>query len=323
MSNNSQIPPSGVRGQSTNTILMIRPISFRMNEQTAVNNYYQKVLDNLLPATVNTKAQLEFDAFVDKLKAVGVNVIVIDDTLNPDTPDSIFPNNWVSFHENGDVAMYPMFAKNRRLERREDILDSLEEKGFFIENIVDYTEAEDDGYFLEGTGSIVLDRGNEKAYCALSPRADEELFIEFCEDFEMNPIIFEAFQTVNGQRKQIYHTNVMMSIGTTYAVICTDCIDDKSERKMVLENLKKDGKEIILITENQVNNFAGNMLEVLGKNDEKFLVMSSAAHQSLTQKQIEQLQKHATILHSSLDTIEACGGGSARCMMAEVFLPKN
>lgn len=302
---------------------MIRPVAFRMNEQTAVNNYYQKVLDGLLPATVNAKAQQEFDAFVEKLTAVGVDVTVVDDTLNPDTPDSIFPNNWISFHENGDVALYPMFAENRREERREEILDMLEDKGFVINNIVDYTSAEEDGFFLEGTGSLVLDRANSKAYCALSPRADEELFIEFCEDFDYAPVIFEAFQTVDSERKLIYHTNVMMCLGETFAVICSDCIDDKKERKMVLDNLKENGKEIILITEAQMNNFAGNMLEVRGANDKRYVVMSAAAHQTLTPKQIEQLEKHAEILSSSLDTIEACGGGSARCMMAEIFLPRN
>jgi hypothetical protein len=307
--------------QTTNSILMIRPVAFRMNEQTAVNNYYQKVIDGLLPATVNAKAQQEFDDFVIKLRAVGVKVIVVNDTLNPDTPDSIFPNNWVSFHENGDAAMYPMFAENRRAERREEILDQLEEEGFKIENIVDYTSAEEDGYFLEGTGSLLLDRANQKAYCALSPRADEELFIEFCEDFDYAPVIFEAFQTVDGERKLIYHTNVMMCLGETFAVICSECIDDKKERKMVLENLKEDGKEVILITEAQVNNFAGNMLEVRGADNARYLIMSAAAHQSLTDKQIAQLEKHAIILSSSLDTIEACGGGSARCMMAEIFLP--
>ncbi|MFH6972785.1 citrulline utilization hydrolase CtlX [Flavobacterium petrolei] len=309
--------------QTTNSILMIRPVAFRMNEQTAVNNYYQKVLDGLLPATVNAKAQQEFDAFVEKLTAVGVDVTVVDDTSNPDTPDSVFPNNWISFHENGDVALYPMFAENRRHERREEILDLLEEKGFVIHNIIDYTSAEEDGFFLEGTGSLLLDRANAKAYCALSPRADEELFIEFCEDFDYAPVIFEAFQTVDSERKLIYHTNVMMCLGETFAVICSDCIDDKKERKMVLDNLKENGKEIILITEAQMNNFAGNMLEVRGANDKRYLVMSTAAHQSLTPKQIEQLEKHAEILSSSLDTIEACGGGSARCMMAEIFLPRN
>ena len=309
--------------QTTNSILMIRPVAFRMNEQTAVNNYYQKVLDGLSKETVNAKAQQEFDAFVQKLRMVGVTVIVVDDTLNPDTPDSIFPNNWISFHESGDVVLYPMFAENRREERREDILDILEEHGFVINEIMDYTSAEEDGFYLEGTGSLILDRENSKAYCALSPRADEELFIEFCEDFEYSPVIFEAFQTVNGERKLIYHTNVMMCIGDTFAVICADCIDDKKERKMVLDSLKGDEKEIILITEDQVNSFAGNMLEVKGADDRRYLVMSSSAHQSLTKKQIAQLEEHVTILSSNLDTIEACGGGSARCMMAEIFLPRE
>ena len=309
--------------QTTNSILMIRPVAFRMNEQTAVNNYYQKVIDGLSPATVNQKAQQEFDAFVEKLDAAGIDVTVVDDIVNSDTPDSIFPNNWISFHENADVALYPMFAENRRLERREEILDLLEEKGFQIENIIDYTDAEVDGFYLEGTGSLLLDRANAKAYCALSPRADEELFIEFCEDFDMEPILFEAYQTVDGERKLIYHTNVMMCLGETFAVICADCIDDKKERKMVLDHLKKDNKEIILISEDQVNNFAGNMLELRGANDKRYLIMSAAAHQSLNEKQITQLEKHAEILSSSLDTIEACGGGSARCMMAEIFLPRN
>ena len=309
--------------QTTNSILMIRPVAFRMNEQTAVNNYYQKVLDGLSPETVNAKAQQEFDTFVNKLRKVGVNVIVVEDTLEPNTPDSIFPNNWISFHENGDVALYPMFAENRRAERREDILDTLEDEGFRINQIVDYTSEEEDNVFLEGTGSLLLDRENGKAYCALSPRADEEVMIEFCEDFELTPVIFEAFETVNGERKLIYHTNVMMCLGDTFAVICADCIDDKKERKMVLDSLRGDEKEIILITEEQVNNFAGNMLEVKGKKEKRFLVMSESAYKSLTKKQIAQLEAHVEIIHSSLDTIEACGGGSARCMMAEIFLPKN
>jgi hypothetical protein len=309
--------------QTTNSILMIRPVAFRMNEQTTVNNYYQKVLDGLSAETVNAKAQEEFDTFVNKLRVVGVDVTVVDDTLEPSTPDSVFPNNWISFHENGDVALYPMFAENRRLERREEILDLLEDKGFEIQNIVDYTSAEEDGFFLEGTGSILLDRENGKAYCALSPRADEELFIEFCEDFEFTPVIFEAFQTVDNERKLIYHTNVMMCLGDTFAVICADCIDDKKERKMVLDSLKGDEKEVILITEDQVNNFAGNMLEVVGADERRYLVMSTSAHKSLTKKQIAQLEEHVTILSSSLDTIEACGGGSARCMMAEIFLPRD
>jgi len=309
--------------QITNSILMIRPVSFRMNEQTAVNNYYQKILENVTQETVQFKALQEFDAFVDKLRAVGIDVTVVNDKTEVDTPDSIFPNNWISFHQNGDIAIYPMFAENRRLERREDVFDILEEKGFLINNIIDYIDAEEEQIFLEGTGSLLLDRVNKKAYCALSPRADEDLFIEFCEDFEYTPVPFVANQTVAEKRFPIYHTNVMMALAETFAIICLDSIDDKKERKNVLKHLKEDGKEIIAITEEQVNNFAGNMLQLLGSNEERFLVMSSAAYSSLTKNQIARIEKYCNILHSSLDTIEACGGGSARCMMAEVFLPKK
>ncbi len=309
--------------QASNTILMIRPVAFRMNEQTAVNNYYQKVLDNMLPETVQVKALAEFDAFVSKLRAVGVNLIVVDDTVEPNTPDSIFPNNWISFHHNGTVALYPMFASNRRLERREDILDILEQQGFEIKNIVDYTSAEAENLFLEGTGSLVLDRVNRKAYCALSPRADEDLLIEFCEDFEYTPVIFTAYQTVENERLAIYHTNVIMCVAPQFAVVCLDCIDAKKERKNIVSHLKADGKEIITITEEQVSSFAGNMLSVLGTNNKEYIVMSTSAYKSLSPKQIESLEKYATILYSDADTIEACGGGSVRCMMAEVFLPKT
>jgi len=307
--------------QTTNTILMIRPVNFRMNEQTAVNNYFQEDLD-LKNTEINAKAQAEFDAFVEKLRAVGVNVIVEDDDKLNDTPDSIFPNNWVSFHENGDVAIYPMFAENRRKERREDLFVRLESEGFNISNIVDYTSAEEEHLFLEGTGSLLLDRVNGKAYCALSPRADEDLFIEFCEDFDYFPVVFTANQTVEGKRLAIYHTNVMMCIAETFAVICLESIDDKKERKNVVEHLKNDGKEVIAITEAQMHQFAGNMLQVRGTDEKRHLVMSKAAHDSLTTLQIAKLSMHCEILSSDLETIETCGGGSARCMMAEVFLPK-
>lgn len=308
--------------QTTDTILMIRPVSFRTNEQTAVNNFFQEELD-LKNAEINAKAQKEFDDFVEKLRAVGITVIVEDDDLLMDTPDSIFPNNWVSFHENGDVAKYPMFAENRRRERRDEVFIRLEKEGFRIENIVDYTSAENDGIFLEGTGSLLLDRVNSKAYCALSARADEDLLIEFCEDFEYTPIIFTAYQTVEGKRLPIYHTNVMMCLAENFSVICLDAIDDKKERKQVVKSLKQDGKEIISITEAQMHQFAGNMLQLRGKNNQRYLVMSDAAHKSLTAQQIKSIEKHCLILSSSLQTIETCGGGSARCMMAEVFLPKS
>ncbi|NNK39753.1 MAG: amidinotransferase [Winogradskyella sp.] len=308
--------------QTTNTILMVRPVNFRMNEQTAVNNYFQEDID-LKTSEINLKAQEEFDAFVDKLRAAGITVIVENDDELADTPDSIFPNNWVSFHENGDVVIYPMFAENRRKERRDEIFMRLEDERYSIKHIIDYTSAEDEGFFLEGTGSLALDRVNRKAYCALSPRADEELVIEFCEDMEYTPIIFTANQTVDGERLPIYHTNVMMCLAENFAVICLDSIDDSKERKAVAKSLKDDGKEIIAITEEQMHSFAGNMLQLKGKNDQLYLVMSEAAHLSLRPDQINAIEKHCPILSSSLETIETCGGGSARCMMAEVFLPRN
>lgn len=308
--------------QTTQTILMIRPIGFRMNEQTAVNNFFQEDLE-IKNAEINLKAQQEFDQYASVLRSKGVRVIVISDTDEFDTPDSVFPNNWISFHQNATVALYPMFAENRRLERRDDILDTLEEKGFIIDHVVDYTEAEKEGVFLEGTGSMILDRKNSKAYCALSPRADEELFIEFCEDFEYTPVVFRAYQTVNEDREEIYHTNVMMCIAETFAVVCTDTIDDAKERKNLVNHLKKDGKEVIAISEAQMHQFAGNMLQVKGMGDQLFLVMSSAAYHSLNAGQIKKIEKHCEIIHSSLETIETCGGGSARCMMAEIFLPQE
>ena len=307
--------------QITNTILMIRPVNFRMNEQTAVNNYFMEEMD-LKDNSINEKAQEEFDAFVTVLRSKGVNVIVVEDTKEPDTPDSIFPNNWVSFHTSGTVAVYPMFAENRRMERRNDIFDILEQHGFKTNEIIDYTSAEEEGIFLEGTGSILKDRVNQKAYCALSERANEDLFIEYCEDFDCFPVIFNANQTVNGERLPIYHTNVMMAMAENFAVICLDSIDDKKEHKNVVQHLKKDGKEIIEITEEQMHHFAGNMLQVIGVNDQRLMVMSSQAYHSLSPTQIKNIEKHCEIVHSSLDTIETCGGGSARCMMAEVFLPR-
>lgn len=307
--------------QLTHHILMIRPAQFRMNEQTAVNNYFQASAA-MPPEKVVKKAQEEFDAYVSILREKGVQVVVVQDTADPDTPDALFPNNWVSFHQDGTVALYPMFAENRRLERREAVLEILEEDGFIIDQVMDYTAAEAEGVFLEGTGSLLLDRVHKKAYCALSSRADEELFIEFCEDFEYTPVIFNANQTVEGSRLPIYHTNVMMCLAETFAVICLDSIDDKKERKAVVNHLREDGKEIIAISEAQMHSFAGNMLQVLGSEETPYLVMSSTAYKSLTPDQLSKIEKHCEIIHADLSTIETCGGGSARCMMAEVFLPR-
>lgn len=306
--------------QTTHTLLMVRPATFRLNEQTAVNNYYQTQFQNHPAVDVNQLAQQEFDGLVAKLRQAGIRVIIFDDDGSLDTPDSVFPNNWISFHENNDVALYPMFAENRRRERREEVLELVEDNGFEIKHIVDYSEAEDEGLFLEGTGSLVLDRVNRKAYCALSPRADEELVIEFCEDFEYTPVIFTAFQTVNNQRLPIYHTNVMMCVGSRFAVICLDSIDDKKERKNVVQHLEQDGKEIIAITEEQVSRFAGNMLEVENQEGQSFTILSEAALNSLSPQQLATLKKYTTPLSSDLTVIETLGGGSARCMLAEVFL---
>ena len=308
--------------QITNTILMIRPVAFRLNEQTAVNNYFQETM-SIENVEINKKAQVEFDTFAEKLRSVGVQVIVEDDQLELDTPDSIFPNNWVSFHANGSVALYPMFAENRRRERREETLIRLEKEGFVIRQIIDYTTAEEEKIYLEGTGSLLLDRVNKKAYCALSDRAHEDLIIEFCEDFEYTPVIFSAFQTKDHKRLPIYHTNVMMALGEHIAIICLDSIDDKKEKKLVIKNLKEDKKEIIEISEEQMHQFAGNMLQVKGANESKYMVMSKAAFDSLRPDQIKKIEADAHILSSDLQTIETCGGGSARCMMAEVFLPKE
>ena len=294
-----------------------------MNEQTSVNNYYQKDLENALPEAVNKMAVKEFDAMVKKLKKAGIKVIVVKDTKEFDTPDSIFPNNWISFHANGTIGLYPMFAENRRLERKESVLEAVEAEGFIVKNVVDYTAAETDSLFLEGTGSILLDRVNNKAYCAISDRADEELFIEFCEDFEYTPVVFSAYQTVNDKRKKIYHTNVMMSIGDKFAVLCPASIDDKKERKSLIKHLQDDGKKVIEISEDQVNSFVGNMLQLKGFDDTSYLAMSESALNSLRPAQVQLIESYATIISSPLDTIESCGGGSARCMMAEVFLPQT
>jgi hypothetical protein len=302
---------------------MIRPLAFNYNVQTAVNNHYQNASDfDSNSNQINLSAQIEFDNFVLKLRSFGVDVIVFQDDDKFDTPDSVFPNNWISFHSNGDIALYPMFAENRRNERREDVVKYIEKNRYLINNVIDYSSAEESNIFLEGTGSIVLDRLNRKAYCAVSERSNEELLIEFCEDFEYTPVVFNAFQSVNEARELIYHTNVMMCVADNFVIICLDCIDDKKQRNNVIAHLKEDGKEIIKISENQVNSFAGNMLQILDRNNNSLLIMSESAYNVLTRAQKDIINKYAKIVFSSLNTIETYGGGSARCMMAEVFLPK-
>lgn len=309
--------------QSTSSVFMVRPHSFRKNEETATNNHYQRDIAQASPEEIIERAQEEFDGFVDQLKAAGIEVVVFDEAEPHETPDALFPNNWISTHADGTVALYPMFAPNRRTERREDVPLVLEHQfGFDVRQIIDFTEFESHNKFLEGTGSIVLDRINRKAYAALSDRTDARALEHFCDQLDFEPVAFQAFQTVDNQRLPIYHTNVMMSIGSGYAVVCLDCIDSDDERKQVVDAIAQDGLELIAITEEQVNQFAGNMLELTG-DEGPVLVMSASAYQSLVPGQIEKLQQHTTLLHAPLPTIETCGGGSARCMIAEIHLPKQ
>ena len=307
--------------QSTNSILMIRPNNFGYNEETALDNHYQN--QGSLEMNSNENAQKEFDNMIFNLRQNGISVYVFqDDDINY-TPDSIFPNNWISFHENGDVGLYPMYAENRRLERRPEVIKFLEDEGFNIDNIVDYSSAESENKFLEGTGSMILDRENRIAYCSISKRSNEDLFIEFCEDFEFTPVLFNSYQSVGDKRLPIYHTNVMMCVATNYVVICLDSIDDKKQRKNVANFINESGKKLIEISENQVESFAGNMLELLNDKGDSILVMSKSAENSLSEIQKNSIKKYSKIISSNINTIEVCGGGSARCMMTEIFLPKK
>ncbi len=305
--------------QTTDTVLMIEPVNFGFNAQTAQNNYFQIEQKNV---DTQAEALAEFNAFVAKLQAKGVNVITVKDTLNPSTPDSIFPNNWVSFHRDGRVALYPMFAPNRRLERREDILELLKEKGFRIDQVKDFSNYEDQDLFLEGTGSMILDHDNKIAYGSISLRLDENIFRKFCEEFGYQPIVFHSFQTVGTSRLPIYHTNVMMCVAKEFVVICLDSIDDEMEREKVQEIIKSTEKEIIEISEDQMHHFAGNMLQLRNTEGKSFLVMSQSAYNALNNTQIEAIEKYTEIISADLHTIETNGGGSARCMLAEVFLPR-
>lgn len=308
--------------QVTSTILMVRPVNFRYNPETASDNYYQKVIEGLSADQVQEKALEEFDSFVSVLKNHNVNVIVVNDTPEPTKSDSIFPNNWITFHTDGTVVLYPMYAPSRRLERRNDIIDHvLPGKGFRIDEVFDMSDYEKSNQFLEGTGSLILDRENKIAYASLSERTSKDLVDIFCNKFSYRPVVFSSFQTVEGIRKPIYHTNVLMCVATDFAILSDQSIDDENERRMVIDALEKTGKEVIKISEEQVERFAGNMLQVKSIEGKPYLVMSTAAYNSLSSDQKSRIQKYSEILHSNLETIEACGGGSARCMMAEVFLP--
>jgi hypothetical protein len=294
---------------------MIRPVNFGFNEQTAGSNAFQN--RDVAQQQVQDKALKEFDNLVELLQDNGVEVIVVDDTKEPHTPDSIFPNNWVSFHSDGNVFLYPMMAENRRLERREDIIMDLEDE-FKINHVIDLSRFEHENKFLEGTGSMVLDRENKIAYACISPRTDREVLDLFCKQTGYKEVSFHAFDE---HQQAIYHTNVLMCIGSKFAVICLDCITDNSERNEVISILKLTHKEIINISFQQMNHFAGNMLELKNKSGDSLLVMSQSAYQSLTEDQKAALGKYCKLIYADINTIESNGGGSARCMIAEVHLP--
>ena len=292
---------------------MIRPAAFTYNNETAANNLFQ-VAGNANNA--QQKALKEFDDFVETLRANNINVFVVDDTVEPSTPDSIFPNNWISFHKDGTVVLYPMFAKNRRSERKQHVKDFIKQN-FKTKNIIDLTYFEDDDLFLEGTGSMVLDRENKIAYACISPRTNKKVLDAFCMKMHYNSCCFNAYDK---NEQPIYHTNVMMCVADKYVVICLEAVLNNEEKDELIQTIKKSGKEIITITQNQLNCFAGNMLQLKNNNEEKILVMSKQAYQSLTSRQVIALKNFNDIIYNDLSTIETNGGGSARCMMAEIFI---
>jgi hypothetical protein len=292
---------------------MVRPVDFKFNPQTAENNKFQQETGE---ENVQEKAIREFDAFVSTLRANHLDVTVIDDTLQPETPDSIFPNNWISTDDTGRVFLYPMFSENRRFERRADIIETLGKK-FELNEVVDLSNYEHENAFLEGTGSMVLDRNEKVAYACLSPRTDEIVIADFCEHTGFKSLLFNA---VDGSGFPIYHTNVMMCIAEQFAVICLDAITNPGEKHLVVKSLETIGKEVISITMDQTNHFAGNMLQVRNKKEEPLLILSEQAFNSLTREQVDRLTKYNRIVTAALYTIEKHGGGSARCMLAEIHL---
>ncbi len=292
---------------------MIRPVRFDYNPETAVNNYFQvKSGDD-----VQEKAFKEFEGLVVLLRKNGIDVTVIDDTSEPHTPDSVFPNNWISFHEDGSLLLYPMFAENRRLERKQQVIDTIQKK-FKVNEVIDLSTYEDSEQFLEGTGSMVLDRGHQIAYACLSARTDQAVLDAFCSRMNYRAIPFTA---VDSRGQEIYHTNVMMCVADKYVVICLESIADIKERSLVLDALIETGKAVIEISFAQMDHFAGNMLQVNNDKGEIFLVMSSQAYNCLTTQQVEMIHSFNPVIHADISTIETNGGGSARCMIAEIFLP--
>ena len=304
--------------QNTNHVFLVRPVQFSFNSETAASNAFQNVPIGDVTST-SAAAMAEFDAMIAKLRAHGVDVTVIDDTIEPPKPDAVFPNNWVSLHADGKAILYPMQAENRRHERRQDILDTLRVK-FDITEVLDYSGYEKDNRFLEGTGSIIFDHPAKTAYACLSPRTDASLFAEVCEKLNYTAVRFYSSDR-NG--KAIYHTNVMMCIGEKFCVVCLDSIQDLKEKTIVLDSLNASGHEIVDISFSQMEHFAGNMLELQARSGEKLLVLSQSAFHSLNESQIMVLEKYATLLPMPIGTIETIGGGSARCMIAEIFLPSR
>ncbi len=300
--------------QHTNHLLMIKPVNFSFNAETAVNNSFQTPTEE---KNIQEKARMEFEAFIQTLTANGIDVTVVEDTPNPYTPDSVFPNNWISFHEDGSICLYPMFALNRRKERKPTVLSAIAEK-FNIAKTHDFTANEENNLFLEGTGSMVLDRENRIAYACLSPRTDIKVLEQFCAKMNYRPV---AFTSVDMAGDPIYHTNVMMCVADEYVIICLESVKDPKEKEMIVSQIHITGKKIIEISFGQMNHFAGNMLQVHNNKGQKFLVMSSQAYHTLQATQVKEIEKFNPILHSDIKTIETNGGGSARCMMAEVFLP--
>ena len=298
--------------QTTDIVLMVSPVAFDYNEETAVNNAFQEE-DN--QSNTAEEAREESDAYIKLLEDNGINVIAVEDTKKPHTPDSVFPNNWFSTHDDGTLVLYPMFAENRRLERKPAALEAIE-ANFDEERVVDLTHYEEEGLFLEGTGSMVLDRVNKIAYACESPRTNRTVLEDFCKQLGYSPVLFKA---VGADGTEIYHTNVMMHVGTDVAVVCLEAIQDEAQRTEVKESIEGTGKTIVEITFDQMNHFAGNMLELHNKDGQPCLVMSLAAYNSLTKEQVEFLESKMTLITPDLECIEQNGGGSARCMIAEIF----
>jgi len=294
-------------------ILMVRPYQFYFNQQTAANNFFQF---NINIENANELAIAEFDAMVERLRAHQINVNVVQDTKEPSTPDSIFPNNWISTHAGGTLCLYPMYAENRRAERKSSVIDFLK-SNYKIENILDLTNLEKEGKFLEGTGSMVLDHQNKIAYGCLSERLDKEAFISWCDKMQFKPISFKA---VDDKAQPIYHTNVMMCMANQFVVICLDSIPNEAEKQLLLDSFVQTHKEVIEISQDQLNHFAGNMLQVFDIAEKPHLIMSKQAYTSLHTAQLKSLEKYNPIISISIPTIEALGGGSTRCMMAEIHL---